>query len=516
MSKVGVHSIGDPDHPEGGHIIIEIHGLEKVPDGVDFLIRPAGDAYAGEVPAGWPNGHIYPISAKPTSNGVAFGFGPDIVNSEFLLPGTPVQIEIPNLGIQGQFIWPNVQPLRQPKRRNLAVNSQLRHARTALHAVPPQTDGARPSAPAAEPTPLSATPKPDIGDQTDDASPVPLRQAEAAVIESFDLDAGHDVTATGSPAHVRDVPPTPAEGAHSSRLIQEAEEAQATLSRLMKAPKADEVKPITANPGDGPLPMQDLPRRAPMTAGRSPALNGLHRKGLHPKGLESVANQASFVRSWIVRQRPVSLAPGLHMAVLALLVPFFLISPDRLPGWLRHTKVAVAPGTFKVAQPLEPAGNLPFDLSEDDRPNSLFDSLTAGTISPNGVAATDLAQNKVLENANRYLGSGSAADREEGSFWRKRYVLAVLGADRTKRALTQLGSLYAEPSGQAPDFSKARMLWEIASAAGDPVAMCFLGQLHENGLSVPADKKGAFQWYERAKRAGGCPAVDDALARVRQ
>ncbi len=63
---------------------------------------------------------------------------------------------------------------------------------------------------------------------------------------------------------------------------------------------------------------------------------------------------------------------------------------------------------------------------------------------------------------------------------------------------------------------KARLLWELAGAAGDPVAMCFLGLLHENGLGSAPDKRTALQWYERSKLAGGCPQVDASIARVKQ
>jgi hypothetical protein len=155
-------------------------------------------------------------------------------------------------------------------------------------------------------------------------------------------------------------------------------------------------------------------------------------------------------------------------------------------------------------------------VGDDDTPDSLFEALAVGSTSPRGTTS-DLPLARVLENANKNaMTSGSAADREEGAFWRKRYIVGALGNDRTKKALTQLGSLFAEPTGQAPDFAKARLLWEVASAAGDPVAMCFLGQLHESGLSVAADKKSALQWYERAKQAGGCPSLEESIARVRQ
>ena len=113
--------------------------------------------------------------------------------------------------------------------------------------------------------------------------------------------------------------------------------------------------------------------------------------------------------------------------------------------------------------------------------------------------------------------SGAARDTDEGGFWLKRYILGTLGDERTVRVLTQLGSVLRElAAGRSPDYAKARQLWEIASAANDPVATCFLGLLHENGLGVAADKKTALRWYERSKATGGRPAVDESIARVRQ
>jgi uncharacterized protein len=98
----------------------------------------------------------------------------------------------------------------------------------------------------------------------------------------------------------------------------------------------------------------------------------------------------------------------------------------------------------------------------------------------------------------------------------KRYLQGALGDTRTLRALTHLGSAYAEPSGRAPDYAKARLVWELAGAAGDPVAMCMLGVVHENGFGVTKDAKRALAWYERAKKAGGCPDVEESLARTRR
>ena len=41
------------------------------------------------------------------------------------------------------------------------------------------------------------------------------------------------------------------------------------------------------------------------------------------------------------------------------------------------------------------------------------------------------------------------------------------------------------PTALSPILPKPALLWEIASALGDPVAMCFNASLYEHGLGVP-------------------------------
>ena len=145
----------------------------------------------------------------------------------------------------------------------------------------------------------------------------------------------------------------------------------------------------------------------------------------------------------------------------------------------------------------------------------LNDVVHAGAVSPRGVAVQENNPDKLLALANASLHApGAARDVEEGAYWLKRYIAASLGEERMLRALTQLGSAYAEPASGKPDFARARQLWEFASAFGDPVAMCFLGALHEHGLGVAAEKKAALHWYARAKSAGGCPQLEESIARV--
>jgi TPR repeat protein len=104
-------------------------------------------------------------------------------------------------------------------------------------------------------------------------------------------------------------------------------------------------------------------------------------------------------------------------------------------------------------------------------------------------------------------GPESGRDPEEAIFWLKRYITGTSGGERTRIAMTQLGSAYAMPIRGDRDLASARTAWELAAAMGDAVAMCFLGAMHEHGLGVPVATGTAATWYERAAAAGGtCPS----------
>ena len=146
----------------------------------------------------------------------------------------------------------------------------------------------------------------------------------------------------------------------------------------------------------------------------------------------------------------------------------------------------------------------------------LYEALSAGATSPRGTPGRGVAANRAIESAaGAQQVTGAARDTDEGAYWLKHYLAATLGEDRTVRALTQLGTTYAEPARGAPDFARARVVWELSSAFGDPVAMCFVGRLHEAGLGVVADRGQALLWYERSRASGGCPQLDEAIARVK-
>ncbi len=141
--------------------------------------------------------------------------------------------------------------------------------------------------------------------------------------------------------------------------------------------------------------------------------------------------------------------------------------------------------------------------------------LAIGGISPRGRAPAGISAAVALQLADRHLhGVDFPRDQGEASFWLRHALSLPLDVEAMRWSLTQLGAIHAAPDGFEPDYAKARVLWELASTFGDPIAMCFQATLYENGLGVPAHRALARAWYERARFNGGCPDLDAALARI--
>ena len=66
------------------------------------------------------------------------------------------------------------------------------------------------------------------------------------------------------------------------------------------------------------------------------------------------------------------------------------------------------------------------------------------------------------------------------------------------------------------DYAGARKAWKRAAAAGNPLAMTSLANLHMQGLGVPRDPARAAAWYRRAAELGdpvGQLNIGDLLSR---
>lgn len=152
---------------------------------------------------------------------------------------------------------------------------------------------------------------------------------------------------------------------------------------------------------------------------------------------------------------------------------------------------------------------------------SLADMTALAVVSPRGRSAADVDLATALKLADESLhATAGGPDHAEASYWLRKSLALSIGSPQLSWTLTQLGALYARPAAGTPDYGKARLLWEMAGGSGDPVALCFLGSLHEHGLGVAKNARQALGLYQRAKAQGagslaGCGDVDQSIARVR-
>jgi Sel1 repeat len=132
--------------------------------------------------------------------------------------------------------------------------------------------------------------------------------------------------------------------------------------------------------------------------------------------------------------------------------------------------------------------------------------------SPRGQAVSGVGVADALVRAEARLRQ-TPPDYAEARFWLRKAVGMSLGSKEMTWALTQLGTLYAVDGASQTDYARARMLWELAAAQGDAVALCFLGALHQKGLGGPADIGRAKSLYAQARKLGGCKDAQNPAQR---
>ena len=488
MKTVIVQAFEDRNRSEGGHAVILLAGLREVPSRPAFRLRPAGLAGHADLPDAWPEGEQMPISARVTADGVELVVGPDLAEHPMLPPGTAVEIAVSDADLQGEFLWPSVQPVARPKRRSILLRTQQRDEwpEVARHSDRPASPsvGRPPGADArqTEPSRLNGAGLPAAVQRTDSPRPVLVN---AVQVNTGALNAGlpHGGLANRIPAN----------GEHP---VMNKEPTAMPDSHSHAAPAAPALPNGVAATFD-----------APATAKREPTEFVTFYPHARGGRLKADKPYLSFPTSRLATAMPTSPA-GIAAAIVAGVVlvqaAILMLQPGSGKGQAAVPAVLAAPAGETTAHA---------PVADD----VLFEALVSGATSPRGASARETGSVRSLEKAQAALaGTETARDTDEGAFWIKRYLQVALGEDRTLRALTHLGSTYAEPAGRVPDYTKARLVWELAGALGDPVAMCLLGVMHENGLGVARDKQKALPWFERAKKAGGCPDIDESLARARQ
>jgi tetratricopeptide (TPR) repeat protein len=102
----------------------------------------------------------------------------------------------------------------------------------------------------------------------------------------------------------------------------------------------------------------------------------------------------------------------------------------------------------------------------------------------------------------RFVYQASRVSNAQKDYVRERELLEKASNSGYAPALNNLGVLYDQGHGVAPEYAEARRQFEKAATAGVSVAMRNLGSLYELGRGVPQDYATARSWYEKAADAG--------------
>lgn len=495
MSAVTIEVVQDARFPHGGHAVIRLHGLWLLPPQAKFRIDPVDDTLP-EGSTDWPTGERAPKETRVTSRGVEILVGPDIVDAGALQPGTPVTVSIPSASISADLRWPNLPVSSAPRRGQVIMSAaELRAEIATAERLRRERELAAADAETERQARMQADTLAEKSkrERSDAASLSSLQPRGEMILKDDKSQAGNGLlmnqSAVGSRPSVVPTPLKPSLGPTS------------TIEVTIEDPIA------AARNTDGSL------RLSPTTSGSMVALDAV--AAADPRTMPPGDGSDRYQR-----RQMVSFGVGfLAAAGLSWLFWNGIRSELRKPGasdvqaakTQAITTAAVATTTIAAVAAPNPA----VGPSRTDAAVSLKDVFALDKISPRGRSTVDVDLTTALRLADEGL-HGAAADRQESAFWLRKSLALVLNQDEVKWALTQLGSTYAAPASGPPDYTKARLIWEIAGAQGDPVALCFLGSVHENGLGVVATKSTALGYFNSAKAAGGCRGVDDAITRLKE
>jgi hypothetical protein len=527
VNQIIVDVIADPAINAGGHARIRLKGLWLLPPASTFRIEQLDQE--GTVEPDWPGGDHNPRAIEVTGDGVELHVGPDIVDSPALQAGTPVRILVPAASIDAEIRWPSLPAsvadqapavLMTPAQRAAEIErahrlKQEAEQRAAEAAFAQQREeeatieAMRIAKVEAERRAAEALSE---RRRSDDAADAVRRVAEIGRRNSLQPIAG---------PLARPFPNGTYMNGHANGHASDA----ATHSRLVGSQSTASASNAVGSNGR----LATLSR----TRVRTPLISADYPT---PSSSALAIPVGSQVRKSSPAARSTTL-PILTFCVGLLLPLAAAVIGWKLLGGSLNLQIVQTPAAIPVrADPAraDPVGangaTLPAVQITEQVPSatgpttnsaatsyvSVEDIFTIGAISPRGQSATNVSADAARALADRSLhGVGQPVDREEARFWLRKSLAAQLGDQQTTWAMTQLGTLYAAPEQGASDFGKARALWEISAAAGDPVASCFLSSLHELGLGVPSSRSTALSYAVKAKAQGGCQDIDITLARLK-
>ena len=477
MTVMKIEIVPDPSQPAGGHAIIRLRGVALLPPGATFRIDPIDETLSEGNEGGWPHGALHPLETRQTPDGVELRIGPDVVDAPLLEPGTPVTLSIPDGRVRAELVWPDL-PISFATKTSPVVMTPSQMAAQIATNEREKTAAANAAAVRAEEERLArirqdAAAAEAAKEQQRMASAA--RELEAALaLDPLPLD---DLRTKSGPG--KSYPGSYAPSPERTRS------ADTSLSSLSKA-QPERIDANLEKDRDQSLPAIILKRASQSAAAKNaePESTPLRREAIEGRIVSNTA--AGRLMPFLAGAGAAGLAAAAVFAVLAL--------RTGAPGAPTSTQQAATAALPKSV---------------------LAEAFSVSTLSPRGEHATDVDLPTALRLADYNLhGVDRPIDRAEAEFWLKKAMSLTASHSQIRWAMTQLGTLSAEPVNGAPDYEKARLLWEIAATNGDPVAMCFLGTLLEHGLGMTADRAKALDYFKRSKDAGGCPNSDEAIARL--
>lgn len=492
MTMMKIEVIPDTSTPAGGHAIIRLRGVALLPPGATFRIDPIDDSLDNGDPASWPRGDLKPIETRQTPDGVEMRVGPDVVDATLLEPGTPVTISVPDGHVSAELVWPDI-PLSASGSPTAVVMTPSQMAAEIASAERAKLEAAKVAEASKAADAMRALAIPPAANDTVAASSGETSN-QVSVIEQHRMLAA-------------------ARALEAALAVEPAATAPAALDLADSQARAPQPPAMAASSDRGRDPDRSLSSLAKPPADRADQL-------AHMADRDSSLPAIILKRATEQAATPLAPTELRHDTIEGHVAP--PASTSRLMPFLAGAGAAGLAAAVILAVLAVRNGSLPFPTAGGVAPagaslskTTLADAFLAGTQSPRGEIATDVDLPTALRLADYNLhGIDRPVDRAEAEFWLKKAMSLTASHSQLRWAMTQLGTLSAEPVAGPPDYDKARMLWEISAANGDPVATCFLGTLLEFGLGAPADRTKALEAFKRSKELGGCPNTDEAIARL--
>jgi hypothetical protein len=528
------------DASSEGEAIIRLVDVFELPENAVFRIEPLDDDAGIEEPLGWPSVDHTALRMRVGEKGVELIVKAADIDAPALLPGTRVAVSVPSASIREELRWPGIQASARNARRGIVfVSAEKRRAEIAARAKARRAELESMAAQR-----LAVQAEAEEEDALKEASVTASAVASGDGLARLDVKRKGNMKLVASRDAAKDPPPLPPAAATKESGNDKPQQPPPPMTTQIAATSAAKLaQPPEAGAPNGPVP--------PVAPPSTPPGSGLHRRPHDPPlpTFYSTQGAASKQPAPPRRPQPASTPPTLPVSTalattqanavaedgagLPANTPKFLTRAQaeaRTPfafqrafglGFLVAALLAVASmyalrgdvsGILSGAQQAQPAqsraSETPSTLT------TLSGILAAPEVSTRGELATSVDLSEALKRADQNLAGSNSGDKEEAKYWLRRALSLGFGDQRLVWALTQLGTIYAAPASGAPDYAASLILWELAAAQGDPVALCFLASLYEHGLGTAKNEVRALVLYRNAKAQGGCPNVDQSIARM--